>query len=434
MADTKDVDATKVDATPAPAAEEKVDTPSETAQAEEPAQKAEAAPGDAPADVEPPAHATATEEKATTAATADLPKEDAVGGTESAAPVPAATEETKADEAKPAEEDKKEEAAKVDEKTETKPTADEAAATKEKAPAAAAKDVTPKKTPFEEFDAKVPDILKEIDHDEVWGVKLVTPASSHVPTQIVIQKFLNANDGDLTKAIDQFKGALKFRKEKKPLELIRKTFKAEKFGDLGAVTVYPVKDSSIPEVFTWNLYGNVKGKIDDVFTPLDEFMDYRIALQELGIQQLKLSEATEPITAEKDPYKIMQVHDYKSISFLRQPPAVKAASTEVIKKFALAYPELLKASQPFFNPIPFEKFFVNVPAIMGWMYALIKVFIAEKTAKKFHPMTNGANLAAEFKTSGLDEKQLPKEYGGEGGSGDGKMKDIPCLVSELKFE
>lgn len=76
-------------------------------------------------------------------------------------------------------------------------------------------------------------------------------------------------------------------------------------------------------------------------------MDYRIALQELGIQQLKLSEATEPITAEMDPYKIMQVHDYKSISFLRQPPAVKAASSEVIKKFALAYPELLKARRHF---------------------------------------------------------------------------------------
>lgn len=74
----------------------------------------------------------------------------------------------------------------------------------------------------------------------------------------------------------------------------------------------------------------------------NRFMDYRIALQELGIQQLKLSSATEPITDEKDPYKIIQVHDYKSISFLRQNPNVKAASTEVIKKFALAYPELLK--------------------------------------------------------------------------------------------
>lgn len=233
--------------------------------------------------------------------------------------------------------------------------------------AAAVKETTPTKTPFEQFDAKLPEILKEVGHDEMWGVKLAFPASSHIPTGIVIQKFLNANDGDLTKALEQFTGALKFRKEKKPLDLVTKTFSAKKFADLGAVTVYDVKDSSVPEVFTWNLYGNVKGKMDEVFVPLDEyeyhillalsflsvyqilsslhrFMDYRIALQELGIQQLKLSSASEPITTEKDPYKINQVHDYKSISFLRQNPNVKAASTEVIKKFALAYPELLKVS------------------------------------------------------------------------------------------
>lgn len=72
---------------------------------------------------------------------------------------------------------------------------------------------------------------------------------------------------------------------------------------------------------------------------------------------------------------------------------------------------------------------------MGWMYAVVKVFIAEKTAKKFHPMANGANLGAEFKASGsLDETQLPKEYGGQGGAGDGKMKEVPGLVDALKFE
>lgn len=86
-------------------------------------------------------------------------------------------------------------------------------------------------------------------------------------------------------------------------------------------------------------------------------MEYRIALQELGIQQLKLSSATEPITAENDPYKIIQVHDYKSISFLRQNPNVKAASTEVIKQFALAYPELLKVSPSLLMPkIPADSF------------------------------------------------------------------------------
>lgn len=134
----------------------------------------------------------------------------------------------------------------------------------------ATKDAAPTKTPFDEFDAKLPEILKEVGHNEMWGVKLISPASSHIPTGIVIQKFLNANDGDLTKAIEQFTEALKFRKEKNPLDLVTKTFNANKFSDLGAVTVYSVKDSPVPEVFTWNLYGNVKGKMDEVFVPLDE--------------------------------------------------------------------------------------------------------------------------------------------------------------------
>lgn len=162
------------------------------------------------------------------------------------------------------------------EKADSKP-----AAPADTAPAAAAakdadKEVAspPKKTSFEEFDAKLPDIVKEIGHDEMWGVKLVSPASSHVPTGIVLQKFLNANDGNLTQAIDQFKGALNFRKEKQPQELLNKKFSANKFADLGAVTVYSVKDSAVPEVFTWNLYGNVKGKIDEVFVPLDEYVKY----------------------------------------------------------------------------------------------------------------------------------------------------------------
>ena len=126
---------------------------------------------------------------------------------------------------------------------------------------------------------------------------------------------------------------------------------------------------------------------------------------ELAVQELSLPTATKPITADYDPYKIFQVHDYKSISFLRQSPQVKAASTETIRVFATGYPELLK-----------EKFFVNVPAIMGFMYGVMKLFVAPRTIKKFHPMSNGGNLALEFadsKVAGLGEK-LPANYGGKG--------------------
>ena len=127
---------------------------------------------------------------------------------------------------------------------------------------------------------------------------------------------------------------------------------------------------------------------------------------ELALRSLSLSTATVPITADKDPYKIYQVHDYKSISFLRSPPNVKSASGETIKVFAQNYPELLK-----------EKFFVNVPAVMGFVYAFMKLFVAAKTIKKFHPMSNGAGLAKEFGESKVKDlgERLPAEYGGKGG-------------------
>ena len=141
---------------------------------------------------------------------------------------------------------------------------------------------------------------------------------------------------------------------------------------------------------------------------------------ELALRSLEIDQATKPITVGYDPYKIIQVHDYKSISFLRQSPVVKAASTETIKVFAQNYPELLK-----------EKFFVNVPAFMGFIYAFMKLFVAQKTIKKFHPMSNGAGLAKELtysKVKGLGE-MLPKEYGGKGTDLDGAGKQ-PALQDE----
>lgn len=217
----------------------------------------------------------AAEPAAEPAAETAKDKEPAVEEKKDKAAVEPAAEPVKKEE--PVAEEKKAEAAETAEKAESKPEAhaDGAAAAAPVPTKEADKEAAPKKTPLDEFDAKLPEILKEIGHDEMWGVTLVTPASSHVPTAIVLQKFLNANDGNLPQAIDQLKGALKFRKEKKPLELLTKKFSANKFADLGAVTVYPVKDSAAPEVFTWNLYGNVKGKMDEVFVPLDEYVKLR---------------------------------------------------------------------------------------------------------------------------------------------------------------
>lgn len=195
-------------------------------------------------------------------APAPAPKDDSVPAAVSApapeaVPAPEASEKAIEVNEKPAEPVGASAAAEPTKNTVTEPTADKPSA------------VAPKvNSPFTNFAKKLPDVLKEVGHDEMWGVTLVD--ETHIPTAVVIQKFLNANEGDVTKAIEQFTGALKFRKEKKPLELLQKTFNASKFGQLGAVTTYQVKDSAIPEVFTWNFYGNVKDRMDEVFVPLEE--------------------------------------------------------------------------------------------------------------------------------------------------------------------
>lgn len=122
---------------------------------------------------------------------------------------------------------------------------------------------------------------------------------------------------------------------------------------------------------------------------------------ELSVHKLNLPAATERIPEDgEDQYQMIQVHDYLSVSFFRPDPNVKKASQEAIRVFSLAYPELLA-----------HKYFVNVPALMGWMYGLMKLFVAPATLKKFHPMSSGTTLATEL--PGI-VSTLPEAYGGKG--------------------
>ena len=91
------------------------------------------------------------------------------------------------------------------------------------------------------------------------------------------------------------------------------------------------------------------------------------------------------------------MHDYLNVSFLRMDPAVKATSKETIKVMADYYPETLS-----------RKFFVNVPVIMGWIYAAMKVFVNKETQKKFSMLSYGNQLAKELGPG------VPVEYGGKG--------------------
>ncbi|KAI1025648.1 hypothetical protein LB503_006550 [Fusarium chuoi] len=254
-------------------------------------------------------------------------------------------------------------------------------------------------TPLTKLNARLEDIFTKTLHKEMWGVQLTN--IDHVPTKVVLQKFLRANNDDPVAAEKQLTQALEWRKKMNPTALVTQTFDKSKFGDLGYVTVHKGENGN-ETIITWNIYGAVKDN-KATFGNVEEFIKWRAAIMELSVQKLKLDQVTEPIPeGGEDPYQMIQVHDYLNVSFFRMDPAVKAASKETISVFSMAYPELLA-----------HKYFVNVPAIMGWMFGAMKLFLAPATLRKFHPMTSGTTLATELK--GI-VSTLPKEYGGQGPS------------------
>ncbi|KAG5826027.1 hypothetical protein H9Q74_003903 [Fusarium xylarioides] len=254
-------------------------------------------------------------------------------------------------------------------------------------------------TPLTKLNARLEDIFTKTLHKEMWGVQLTN--IDHVPTKVVLQKFLRANNDDPVAAEKQLTQALEWRKKMNPTALVTQTFDKSKFGDLGYVTVHKGENGK-ETIITWNIYGAVKDN-KATLGNVEEFIKWRAAIMELSVQKLKLDQVTEPIPeGGEDPYQMIQVHDYLNVSFFRMDPAVKAASKETISVFSMAYPELLA-----------HKYFVNVPAIMGWMFGAMKLFLAPATLRKFHPMTSGTTLATELK--GI-VSTLPKEYGGQGPS------------------
>lgn len=123
---------------------------------------------------------------------------------------------------------------------------------------------------------------------------------------------------------------------------------------------------------------------------------------ELTISHLALATATKSIPdygAGADPYTAIQVHDYLSVSFFRQPAEIKASSSRIIELFQKYYPETVS-----------YKYFVNVPLVMQWMMGAMKMLMSADTVKKMTWMTNGKELVNYVGDA------APKEYGGKGSS------------------
>jgi len=112
----------------------------------------------------------------------------------------------------------------------------------------------------------------------MWGVQLSSTTLDHVPTQIVLQKFLNANNGDVEKAKGQLKAALELRRKVDPVALMARTFDVGKFGGLGYVSVYDVEgkdevEGGKKEIVSWNIYGGIED-IKKMFGDVEEYVHF----------------------------------------------------------------------------------------------------------------------------------------------------------------
>jgi hypothetical protein len=223
-------------------------TPAEVAPVEAPAEAPTEAPTEAPAQApaEAPAESTAPE-----AAPAEAPAEAESAPeppAKDSAPVEAAAAEAAPTGSAPVE-------------ATLAPAAEEPKTTTAQVPsdAAAAKsegDSKPTVTALSKLFAELESITAAAEYREMWGVELSD--EQHVPSAVVLEKFLRANNKDVAKAKAQLTEALKWRKRVQPAKLLDTEFDPAKFGGLGYVTIYPKSDTHEKEILTWNIYGAVK--------------------------------------------------------------------------------------------------------------------------------------------------------------------------------
>ncbi|AGO12802.1 AaceriACR247Wp [[Ashbya] aceris (nom. inval.)] len=246
---------------------------------------------------------------------------------------------------------------------------------------------------FDKLVSELPELIHKQchDYDELYGYKLLEegPAEavqfySKEHAHALLFKFLKANTFSYEGAAKQLVGALNWRRQFQPL----KAAFAEEHDERLLAAGYISHDASAApntRTVTWNLYGKLAA-CKDLFADQDTFIRYRVGLMERGIQALDF--------LDPDNCCMTQVHDYEDVSVWNMNADVKKCSRRVIAIFQDHYPELLYA-----------KYFVNVPAILRWVYDVVRAFVSEETSRKFVVLNDGTKLAAYL-------TGVPASYGG----------------------
>lgn len=119
---------------------------------------------------------------------------------------------------------------------------------------------TTNNSPLVQFYSRMPAIVKKAGYSEMWGLSFAQTHENtrNTPRTIILQKFLAANDNDVSKAEEQFIKALKWRRANNPLGKRRKVFDRDTFEGMGYVTCHRISAAGSRIAVVWNLYGSIK--------------------------------------------------------------------------------------------------------------------------------------------------------------------------------
>jgi len=251
-------------------------------------------------------------------------------------------------------------------------------------------------TGVRELRTKLPDILAEAFPDKsdaktapisLWGVQIDPTAPVDPRISVVLVKFLRAKNLVLADAQAMLVSTLKWREEFEVAKLATEDFPEDIFGPVGHVFG---KDKEQRPV-TYNIYGGNKD-LKVVFSDVKRFIRWRVSLMEKGVALIDFENVD----------SMVQVHDYEGVSMSSRDANSKAAATEASRIFQDYYPEFLS-----------KKFFINVPTFMSWIFWIFKPLLAAKTVEKMSVVGTGVPTIHAALSPIIDEKELPKRYGGE---------------------
>jgi len=217
---------------------------------------------------------------------------------------------------------------------------------------------------LEQLRSKLPEIVNQVKEESqeaaalndltIWRVKVTEKSDA---SDIVLLKYLRAEELDVDKAAERLKSTFVFRADCRIDELAEAEL-PEQFQGHDFITGSDADGRPI----MISRFGSMD--IDKVFGDTEAFVRYRAKLMEQAIQLLAFKKGT----AED----LCQVHDYSGVMSSMYKSEVKAGVSAISKVFSEHYPEFKG-----------KTLFVNFPAVFSKPFKAFSALLPERTRKKF---------------------------------------------------